>query len=173
MLRANKILLTGTYLTRGEAAASLKMPGDTALVQRGVPRMSLMNCPCTCGDILVINLDPRAGPAWRIYRRRGALSLYPSYWRDTKCESHFILWRNQIHWCDWGDENIWTSSNDIEEKVLEALTSQFTTYEHVAEKLQEIPWDVLQACHSLVRRGLAVANIKRRSTEFKASDPKY
>lgn len=172
MPRAEKIRITGTYLSRNDAAASLKMPGDTALVYRGVARMLLMNCPCTCGDVLVINLDSRAGPAWRIYRRGEALSLFPSYWRDTKCESHFILWRNLIYWCDWEDENIWTSSSNIEEKVLKLLTNHFVNYEDLAEKLQEVPWDVLQACHSLVRKGLAVANSKRRSGEFKASDAK-
>jgi hypothetical protein len=173
MPRADKIRLTGVYTSRGEAAESLQIPGDTALVRRGVARILLMNCPCTCGDLLVINLDPRAGPAWRIYRRGAAVSLYPSYWRDTKCQSHFILWRNQIHWCDWDDEWIWTSSNSIEKRVLELLTDQFVNYENIADKLQEVPWDVLQACRSLVRKGSAVRNTARRSGEFRVSDLKH
>jgi hypothetical protein len=172
MPRANRIKFTGTFLSRDEAAASLRTPGDTALVHRGVARMLLMNCPCGCGDNLVINLDSRAGPAWRIYRRGEAISLYPSYWRDTKCESHFILWRNIIYWCDWDDESIWSSSNSIEERVLSALTEHFTNYEDLAEKLEEVPWDVLQACHALVRKGSAVANVPRRKGEFKRSSRK-
>ena len=159
--------LEAQFLGRDEASASLKMPGDTALVHRGVARMLLMNCPCTCGDILVINLDSRAGPAWRIYRRGNGVSLFPSYWRDSKCGSHFILWRNIIHWCDWDDDGIWTSASVIEERVLMALTDQFTNYEVVAEELEEVPWDVLQACHSLVRKGYAVANRPSRKGEFR------
>ena len=167
MPRANKIRFTGTFSGRDEAGASLKLPGDTALIHRGVARMLLMHCPCGCEDTLVINLDSRAGPAWRIYRRGEAISLYPSYWRDTKCESHFILWRNIINWCDWDDDNIWSSSSSIEERVLQALPEHFISYEDIAEKLEEVPWDVLQACHALVRQGNAVANVKRRKGEFK------
>jgi len=172
MPRAEKIRLTGTFLSRDEAAASLKMPGDTALVHRSVTRMLLMNCPCGCGDVLVVNLDSRAGPAWRIYRRGDAISLFPSYWRDTKCESHFILWKNRVYWCDWDDDSIWTSSSSIEERVLLALSERFINYEDIAEKLEEVPWDVLQACHALVRKGYAVMNLPRRKGEFRRSNSK-
>ncbi len=172
MPRAEKICFTGTFLRRDEAAKSLKIPGDTALVHRGVPRMLLMNCPCGCGDVLVINLDSRSGPAWRIYRRGHAISLFPSYWRDTKCESHFILWRNRIYWCDWDDDSIWTSSNAIEELVLREMPEHFINYEVLAEKLEEVPWDVLQACHALVRKGYAVMNLPRRKGEFRRSSSK-
>ena len=51
--------------------------------------------------------------------------------------------------------------------MLSALTEHFTNYEDLAEKLEEVPWDVLQACHALVRQGKVVANIKRRKGEFK------
>jgi hypothetical protein len=167
MPRSEKIRFTGTFRNRDEAAASVKAPGDTALVYRGVSRMLLMNCPCGCGDVLIVNLDERAGRAWRIYRRRSAVSLYPSYWRDTKCKSHFVLWRNRIFWCDWDDDSIWSSASSIEELVLRELPEEFVHYEVLAEKLQEIPWDVLQACHSLVRKGLAVINVPRRKAEFR------
>ena len=169
MIRAQRINFTGKFSARDEAASSLKVPGDAALVHRGVDRMLLMNCPCGCGDVLVINLDRRAGPAWKIYRRGEAISLFPSYWRDTKCESHFILWKNNLFWCDWDDDNIWSSSNYIEDKVLSALTANFVNYEDLAEQLQEVPWDVLQACHALVRRGCAANNIPKRKGEFKRS----
>ena len=167
MPRANKIRLTGTFLRRDEAANSLRTSGDTALVHRGVARMLLMDCPCGCGDVLVINLDPRAGPAWRIYRQGEAVSLFPSYWRDTKCESHFILWRNKICWCNWDDDSIWSNSSSIEERVLQVLPEHFINYEDLAEKLQEVPWDVLQACHALVRKNRAAVNVPRRKGEFK------
>src|SRR5665213_3828716 len=161
MPRAEKIRFTGRFYSRDEAAASLKKLGDTALVYRGVARMLLMNCPCGCGDMLVVNLDARAGSAWRIYRRSNAISLFPSYWRDTKCKSHFVLWKNNIYWCDWDDDSIWTSPSSIEESVMREMPEHFINYEVLAEKLQEVPWDVLQACHALVRRGYAVMNLPK------------
>jgi len=167
MQRTNKIRFTGIYISRDEASLSLKLTGDTALVHRGVARMLLMSCPCGCGDILVINIDPRAGSAWRIYRRGDVLSLFPSYWRDTKCESHFILWRNLIYWCDWDDDSIWLNTIDVEGRVQTALSEHFINYEDLAEILQEVPWDVLQACHSLARKGYAVANVPRHKGEFR------
>jgi hypothetical protein len=170
MPRAEKIRFTGKFISRDEAAASLKMPGDTALVHRGVARMLLMDCPCGCGDVLVVNLDARAGPAWRIYRRGDAISLFPSYWRDSKCGSHFILWRNRVYWCDWDDDSIWTSSSIIEDLVLREMPEHFINYEVLAEKLQEDPWDVLQACHSLVRKECAVMKLPRRKGEFRRNN---
>jgi Family of unknown function (DUF6527) len=168
MRRSETIRFTGTFVNRDEAAASLKMTGDMALVTRGVPRMVLMDCPCGCRDVLVANLDLRAGPAWRIYRRGKAISLFPSYWRDTKCKSHFILWKNHIYWCEWDDEEeLWTSSSAVEESVLRAMSEDFVNYELLAEKLGEIPWDVLQACHALVRKGYAEMNLPRRKGEFR------
>jgi len=168
MPRIEKIQFVGTFRGRDDAAAALKNPGDTALVQRGVPRMLLMNCPCGCGDLLVINLDSRAGPAWKTYRRGPSITLYPSYWRDANCGAHFILWRDQIYWCDWDNESIWTSSNSIEDRVLLALPSHFISYQNLAEHLGEVPWDVLQACHALVRRGRAVMNSPHGKGEFRA-----
>jgi hypothetical protein len=171
--RANRIRFTGTYSGRDEAAATLTIPGDAALVCRGVPRMLLLNCPCGCGDILVVNLDKRAGPAWRMYQRGKSLSVFPSYWRDSKCESHFILWRNNIYWCDWEDDSLWTSASSIEERVLRELPDHFTHYEALAEQLQEVPWDVLLACNSLVRKGKALMNMPRSTGEFRRRASSY
>lgn len=167
MPRANQIRFTGTYSSRDEAAAALKEAGDTALVHRGVPRMLLMRCPCGCGDILVVNLDKRAGPAWRIYQRGKSLTLFPSYWRDSKCESHFVVWSNNIYWCDWDDESLWSSASLLEDRVRRALPDHFIHYEQLAEQLDEIPWDVLLACHALVRKGDAIANQPRTKGEFR------
>jgi len=167
MLRANKIRFTGIFSGRDEAGISLKFPGDTALIHRGVARMLLMNCPCGCGDSLVINLDSRAGPAWKIYWRGEAFSLFPSYWRDTKCESHFILWKNKICWCNWDDDSFWSNSSSIEERVLAALPKHFISYQVLADQLQEVPWDVLQACRTLVRKKQAETSFPLRKGEFK------
>ena len=170
MRRADHIRFTGSYQSRDEAAASLQTTGDAALVQRGVPRMLLLKCPCGCGDVLIVNLDKRSGPAWRMYRRRNAVSLYPSYWRDSKCGSHFIIWSNHIYWCDWDDDSIWSNPSDIEDRVLTALTDRFVNYDEIADQLHEVPWDILQACYSLVRKGRAINNQPKRKGEFKRSN---
>lgn len=170
MSRVEKIQFLGTFACRDEAAALLKNPGDTALVHRGVPRMLVMNYPCGCGDTLIVNLDSRAGPAWRLYRRGNGVSVFPSYWRDTKCESHLVLWRNHLYWCDWDDDSIWASSSDIEDLVFRELPEHFVNYEVIAEKLQAVPWDVLQACHALVRKRRAQMNLPRRKGKFRRID---
>src|ERR1700722_8970214 len=97
MSRASQLHLMGVVSSRGEASAYLKAPGDAVLVERGRPRLLLLSCPCGCGEHFPINLDPRAGPAWRLYRNRtGAITLYPSVWRESGCYSHYIIWRDRI-----------------------------------------------------------------------------
>jgi hypothetical protein len=170
MSKVERLRRTGTFSTWNEAIASLVNPGDAALVCRGVPRLLLLKCPCGCGDNLILNLDGRAGPAWRLYVRQGSLSVFPSYWRDSACESHFVLWQDRIYWCEWDDEDMWQRSSAIENRVFKILPPTFVKYEQLAEELQEIPWEVLQACYSLVRKGRAEMNSSRRTGEFRRSD---
>jgi hypothetical protein len=167
--RAQSINFLGTVETASAGSERVKRPGDTVLVERGTPRLLQMKCPCGCGDTLTINLDKRSGPAWRIYWRRGKLTLFPSYWRDTKCGSHFIVWNSQIYWCDWEDENdeLWKRTSDIEDKVVAVLPTAFTSYEVIADQLGELPWDVLRACQNLVRKQIAVSNGPWHKGEFK------
>lgn len=168
MPKVDRITLKGTFSTRDEAAALLPHPGDAAFVHRGVPRMLLLNCPCGCGDILVINLDRRAGSAWRFYQRDERFTLYPSYWRDTKCKSHFILWNNQIFWCDWDeDAAFWIGTSQIEQQVVAKLPSTWVSYDEIAGQLGELPWDVLQACHALVKQRRAEMHPNRRLGQFR------
>src|SRR5205814_291355 len=83
--------------SRADVAKQLQLPGDAVLIQRGQPRWLLLKCPCGCGDEIPVNLDKRAGKAWRLYGDAHApVTLFPSVWRDTGCESHFIIWRGEI-----------------------------------------------------------------------------
>jgi len=174
MPRVDRVRQVGIFASSDEANAALSTGGDTALVVRGVPRMLLVRCPCGCGDTLVANLDRRVGPAWRLYTRGSSLTLYPSYWRDSKCESHFILWDNHVIWCDWKDyDTIWERPNRIESQVLAALPAHYISYVELAERLNEIPWDVLQACYALVRKNAAVANPDKRSGQFRFFGSRY
>lgn len=168
MKRADRIHLKGTFINSDEACTSVHVAGDAALVFRGVPRVLILQCPCGCLEKLIVNLDHRAGPAWRLYQRDGSLTIYPSYWRDTQCGSHFILWSNRIYWCDWKDyDNVWQLPSHIEERVRSALPSHYVSYEKLAGELNEIPWDVFEACRRLVRQGEAMAHPDWNRGEFR------
>jgi hypothetical protein len=167
MPRVEQLRTTGTFSTRHEAAASLAHTGDAAIVHRGVPRMLLILCPCGCGDQLVVNLDRRVAAAWRLYERTGRLTLFPSYWRDNGCQSHFVLWNSHVYWCNWYDDGFWQASSPLEDAVFHALSEEFEHYESIADQMQEIPWEVLQACHSLVRKGRAETNFPLQKGEFR------
>jgi hypothetical protein len=154
--------LLGKVETRDFASPLLSKSGDAVVVERGKPRLLILRCPCGCGDDLLVNLDRRAGKAWYLYQSRKGLSLYPSYWRDDGCGSHFIVWNNQIFWCrSWESDESgdWHVSSELEEKVFGALADDvFINYEQIAEQLDLIPWEALQACRQLERQGKAVAD---------------
>ena len=87
------------------------------------------------------------------------------------CESHFIIWNNNIYWCSgWEAEgsDSWSVSAELEQTVLNNLSpDQFTKYYDLADKLELIPWEVLQACRQLARRGLVEAGEKEHYNEFR------
>jgi uncharacterized protein DUF6527 len=169
--RARKICFRGKVEYRDAAASLLKEHGDSVIVERGKPRLLIIRCPCGCGDDLIINIDKRVGPAWRYYRNQHGLSLYPSYWRDTACGSHFIIWNNHIYWCSgWESEEIddWSVSQSVENSIWNIMSEEhFRNYEDMADQLDLIPWEALQACRQLVRRGLADGSKWPRGGRFK------
>jgi hypothetical protein len=155
---ARKIHLLGSASYRDEAEAMLAAPGDAVLVERGLLRSLILCCPDGCGETLVVNLDPRAGKAWRLYQRRGAISVYPSVWRDGGCESHFIVWKDRILWCEVFDEGNEEPDYDpaIEPLVLDALSGdRFVDPATIAQQLDLIVWDAGKALRRLVARGEA------------------
>lgn len=156
MNKAHRIHFKGTTEKIAGAMAQLHTPGDCSLVIRGVPRTLVMMCPDGCGETIAVNLDRRIGKAWRKYEQNKRLTIYPSVWRDTGCRAHFIVWNDQILWCDVDD----AVHIDLDERFVETIfnnlsNSNFVHFETIAESLQAIPWDVLWACNDLVRRGIA------------------
>src|SRR4051812_45982925 len=97
---ATKARLRGSVASRDDARPQLQEAGDVVLVERGCLRSAVIKCPCGCGEELVINLDRRVGPAWRLYRDERGLTLYPSVWRDSGCCTHFILWHDTVFMCN-------------------------------------------------------------------------
>ena len=96
MTKNKTLFIRARVTSRANASAYLKQPGDAVIVDRQGPRWLVLSCPCGCGAEVPVNLDRRAGPAWRIYESPKGTSIYPSVWRDTDCKSHFIIWRDDI-----------------------------------------------------------------------------
>jgi hypothetical protein len=169
-----KLQLKRVVQSRGEAAGYLKSPGDAVLIERGRPRWLLLSCPCGCGEELPINLDSRAGPAWRLYKNaKLGVSVYPSVWRDTGCGSHFIIWRDSIFlfgqdddYFGWRgrDEEMAVLSEAVRERLIE---NKFVSYVDISDLLGEVPWDVLHACRSLVRKGIAREGMGKQRGTFR------
>jgi len=171
--RRNRLELRKVVASRAEASAYLRSAGDAVLVERGTPRWLLLRCPCGCGAELPINLDPRAGKAWRLYKTpKGDVSLYPSVWRDTECRSHFIIWRDNILLFGGPEEEFGTPSSQEEtssltQAVLDQLPpSEFVPFVDIADALGEIPWDVLRALRYLSKSGLVREGLGRQRGEF-------
>jgi hypothetical protein len=159
-----KLRFRGALKSRNEASGLLESPGDTVLIERGTPQWLLMVCPCGCGEILPINLDRRSGPAWKLYKHpRHGISLFPSVWRETGCESHFIIWRDQISLLGRYDEEADFAvasrderTADLTETIRKRLPQEgLVSFWDLAESLDAVPWDVLNLCRDLVRTGLA------------------
>lgn len=97
---------TVTVETQADARAVLAHKSDAlVVVRRHRPRAVLFNCPDGCGDVLVINVDPTAGQAWRLREdESGRVTLMPSVWRSSGCFAHFILWQSRVWWCRFFDD---------------------------------------------------------------------
>jgi hypothetical protein len=154
-MKVRRARLRGRVERHADAIALLKEPGDMALVERGVRRLLVFACPDGCGDVVPVNLDPRAGKAWRYYDKGNAVTLYPSVWRDEGCRAHFILWNDTIYWSGFGPEV--RQSDALRQAVRQALRAdEFRSYADIAVELNEIPWAVWVACDELVARGAAI-----------------
>jgi hypothetical protein len=67
------------------------------------PWSAAMLCPCGCGSLIQLSLLPNDRPRWRAHRHfDGAVSLFPSVWRNKGCFSHFILRNGRIQWAQPG-----------------------------------------------------------------------
>jgi|SRR5579862_1265242 len=163
-MKADHLSLKAKVASRAGASDFLKNPGDAVIVDRQGPRWLILSCPCGCGAELPINLDRRAGPAWRLYASaKKGISVYPSVWRDTDCKSHFIIWRNKIFMMGVRDDEFWdedteSSRTELDKLVLSRLLrDRQQSAEQISDQLPgSIPWDVLMSCRRLSWRGLAV-----------------
>lgn len=156
-MRHRKARFVGSVAAQADAPDKLSGPADLVMVERGVPRSIVMLCPDGCGEMLTINLDRRAGKAWRFYESKRGPSLYPSVWRTSGCRSHFIIWEGGIYWNDGADTRREAWEHDrLTEAVMQRLSaSSFISFESIADELGEVPWAVASVCRQLARDGKA------------------
>jgi hypothetical protein len=153
-----------------DALRLLEKSADYAMVLRGVPRSLVMKCPDNCGDVITLNLDKRTGPAWRMYGDPARLTLYPSVWRETGCEAHFIVWRGHIFWCMGESYEQPMLDKGLVDLVRRRLPKdKFVSYESIANEIDVSPWETLWACNQLVNDRVA---LKGPKWTFKASGDK-
>jgi Family of unknown function (DUF6527) len=169
--RATKLSLISEVERVGDANTLLKEPGQVVIVKRGSIRSIVFSCPDGCGELLTINLDPRAGKAWRLYKTNHGITLFPSVWRDNGCGSHFIVWRDKILWLgfesDYSQSSINASNQELELRIVAVLTNQLRSYLDIADELNEIPWDVLYSCKNLVKKDMVKCGLGKQQDWFK------
>lgn len=160
MTGATVVRVKGTVATRSDATGYLVLPGDAVLIERTTPRWFLLLCPCGCGEEFPINLDPRAGPAWRLYgTAETGLSLFPSVLRETGCRSHYIIWRGRIYLFNRQEDDFESGVPPhgtalLDEAVAARLPRKgLLPFSELADSLDADPWDVLRTCRRLVRTG--------------------
>lgn len=171
---AYEIRLRGEAERRADAEALLSVPGDAALIRRGVVRSLLLRCPDGCGQTLLVNLDPRAGKAWRLRIDRGGLTLYPSVWREGGCGSHFVLWQHRILWCDrpdatGGEEPEYDAI--VEDRVARGLRRDLAPPEEIGDRVNESGWEVARTCRRLVEANRARRGEGDRKDWFGLPEP--
>lgn len=97
-------------------------------------------------------------------------------WRDTACESHFIVWKDKIYLFgavrnDEGDDRdeLWPDDVTISrELVLDAISSaSLESLAAIADRLDALPWDILIVCRRLVAEGAAVEGTGVQRAHFR------
>ncbi len=62
--------------------------------------MAALVCPCGCGDLIQLALDPTGRPRWQVFfNDKKHVTLKPSIHRNGNCRSHFFLRDGKIIWC--------------------------------------------------------------------------
>ena len=70
------------------------------VARNGEPKWALFQCPCGCGFVVTLSLQPTHRPRWRVRTSDDDRpTLRPSVWRDGGCFSHFFVDDGRVYWC--------------------------------------------------------------------------
>lgn len=84
-----------------------KTPGNALIAEkqfyvvrhRGNFLWTLFKCPCGCGEVVSLPLQPPHTPKWRVSTTEAQRpTLYPSVWRNKGCMSHFWIEDGRVFW---------------------------------------------------------------------------
>lgn len=76
------------------------LPRSTAVLvgTRRRPKWLAFDCPCGRGHRVMLNLDARRKPRWRVLRDQ-ELAIWPSIdWRDAGVRCHFVIDCGRVLW---------------------------------------------------------------------------
>ena len=63
------------------------------------PWLVAFKCPCSCNDLIQLNLLNDADPCWKYkITKKNKINIFPSVWRTTGCKSHFVVRKSKIDW---------------------------------------------------------------------------
>jgi hypothetical protein len=63
------------------------------------PFLSVIRCPCGCGESLHMNLLKSRAPCWDLcVADNNIVTFKPSLWKKTGCRSHFHLINGKVEW---------------------------------------------------------------------------
>jgi hypothetical protein len=51
----------------------------------------IFKCPCGCGTDIYLNLLKDTRPNWNYYITKEKITIVPSIWKTTGCQSHFYI----------------------------------------------------------------------------------
>jgi Family of unknown function (DUF6527) len=81
---------------QAEAKRQLKTGVLVLVMPNERPKSLKFLCPCGCGEVVSVNLMPGNEKAWTLdYQPKRGISLWPSVWLTSGCQSHFILRQNK------------------------------------------------------------------------------
>jgi len=81
-----------------EIPAQLPFRGAVLVVTAGQPKWMAFDCPCRRGHRVMLNLDPRRRPVWRVLSL-SPLTIDPSVDDPTmRGHCHFFLHRGRVIW---------------------------------------------------------------------------
>ena len=57
------------------------------------------NCPCGCGEVVVIPITISFADGWELFIENDHVSLHPSLLQRFACKSHYYIRKGKIVWC--------------------------------------------------------------------------